>query len=172
MSDLLMSLRSLFETVDAFPSSIALRESQYMWAWITVSHVMSMCLFAGTVVMMDLRLLGVGNMQTSFSETQRRLFPWQMVGMVLSVVSGLVLVYAQPLKFFANAFFWTKMVMILVAGLNAWAFHSITYFSVASWDARGTPPMGAKLAGGLGVVLWGMVILAGRLIPYGETWFR
>jgi len=172
MSDFLMPLRSLFELVDTFPSSIALRESQYMWAYITVAHVMAMCLFAGTVVMMDLRLLGVGNMHTTFSETQRRLFPWQMVGMILAVITGLVLVFAQPLKFYANVFFWVKMMMIVLAGVNAWAFHNISYLTVASWDAGGTPPFGAKLAGAAGVALWGMVILAGRLIPYGETWFR
>ena len=43
--------------------------------YLTVAHVLSMCLFAGLIVMMDLRLLGIGNMSTPFSEVQKRLFP-------------------------------------------------------------------------------------------------
>ena len=58
MVELLFPLRRLFEWVDAFPSSIAIRESQYLYPSILTSHVVSMCLFAGLVLMMDLRLLG------------------------------------------------------------------------------------------------------------------
>ncbi len=171
MADFLMPLRSLFEYVDAIPSSIALRESQYAWAWVTVSHVMSMCLFAGTIIMMDVRLVGLGNMDTPFSQVQRRLFPWQIVGMTLSTISGLALVFAQPLKFYDNIFFWGKMVMMLLAGVNALAFHYIAYDTVRVWDTKAVTPYPARLAGAVSLVLWTMIILSGRLIPYGDTWF-
>ena len=77
--------------------------------------------------MMDLRLLGIGNNSTSISQIQRRLFPWQMVGMAISAVSGLALVYAQPMRFYPNVFFWIKTVMMLVAGANVLAFHYGAY---------------------------------------------
>ena len=157
-------------TVAEWPSSIALRESQYVWAWLTVSHVMAMCLFAGTIVMMDLRLLGVGNMKTPFSQVQQRLFPWQMLGMALSAVTGVALVFADPMRFYINIIFWTKMVTMVVAALNALAFHYITYETIAQWDSKVGPPFGAKLAGALGIALWANVIVAGRLIPY--NWFQ
>lgn len=170
MSDIISALRSLFEYVGEFESSIEFRGSLYVMPWTTVSHVLSMCLVAGTLVMMDLRLLGVGNMHTSFSQLQRRLFPWQMGGMAIAAVSGLLLVYGNPMSYFANVIFWTKMATMVVALLNALAFHYITYNSVADWDAGVTPPLGAKLAGALGILLWANVIVAGRLIPY--NWFR
>ena len=88
MAEFLMPLRSLFEAVAEYPSSIALRESQFMWPWVIVIHVVSMATFAGLVLMMDLRLLGVGNMRTPFSEVQRRLFPWQMGAMGLTSITG------------------------------------------------------------------------------------
>ena len=170
MDSLIASLRTLFETVGEFESSIAFRESLYVGPWTTVAHIISMCLFAGTIVMMDLRLLGIGNMQTSFSQLQRRLFPWQMAGMMLAAATGLLIVYGNPMNFFANVIFWTKMITMAIAALNALAFHYITYNSVADWDAGVTPPLGAKLAGLLGILLWANVIVAGRLIPY--NWFR
>src|ERR671912_2337055 len=102
MAEMLTPLHDLFFYVSELENSIALRESQYVWAWLLVAHIIAMCLFAGTIIMMDLRLLGVGNMQTPFSQVQKRLFPWQIVGMVLSTISGLLLLYAQPLKFYDN----------------------------------------------------------------------
>lgn len=170
MAELIAALRSLFETVNEFESSIALRESAYVFPWVVVSHVISMSMFAGTILMMDLRLLGIGHMQTPFSQVQRRLFPWQMVGMALSAITGLTLVYGNPLNYFANIIFWTKMLAMALAGLNALAFHFVTEYTLVEWDAGATPPLGAKLAGGLSIVLWANVIVAGRLIPY--NWFQ
>ena len=170
MAEYFAPLKALFMYVAEFPSSVALRESQYVMPWFFVSHVVSMCLFAGTILMMDLRLLGIGNMQTPFSQVQRRLFPWQMAGMTFSAITGLVLVYGNPMNYFANIIFWTKMIAMALAGLNALAFHFITEYTLVDWDAGATPPTGAKLAGGLSILLWANVILAGRLIPY--NWFQ
>ena len=97
--------------------------------------------------MMDLRLLGVGNMQTPFSQLQRRLFLYQMMGMVFSAITGIALVYAQPMRFYLNIFFWVKMVMMALAGLNALAFHYLTYNSVSRWDKDPILPPAARLAG-------------------------
>jgi hypothetical protein len=170
MTELLMPLRSLFETVGEFPSSIAIRESQYLWPWIIVLHVVAMAIFAGLVVMMDLRLLGIGNMRTPFSEVQRRLFPWQMFGMAFSAITGVTLLYADPMRFYVNIFFWIKMIMMVLTAINALAFHYITYNSITRWDTAATTPLGARLSGLVSVVLWGLVIVSGRLIPY--NWFQ
>src|SRR5215216_4464371 len=146
MSDLLMALRSLFVAVSEMENSIALRESQYVFPWVFVVHVISMCMFAGTILMMDLRLLGVGYMQTPFSQVQRRLFPWQMVAMFISSATGLALVWGNPLNYVTNIIFWLKMFAMVLAAINALAFHFITEYTVVDWDAGRTPPSGARLA--------------------------
>ena len=151
MADLFKPLHDLFFFVSELENSIALRESQYVWSLFEVAHVVSMCLFAGLIIMMDLRLLGIGNMQTPFSQLQKRLFPWQMLGMARSAMTGSVLVFGDPMRFYANIFFWLKMLMMVIAGVNAMAFHYIAYFSVDRWDNSRVPPFGAKLAGALGV---------------------
>ena len=166
----LAPLRSLFETVHNWPSSIAIRESVNGYPTLLTTHVISMCLFAGLVMMMDLRLVGVGNLRTTFSQVQKRLFPWQMAGLAVSSISGLILVYGEPLRFYGNIFFWMKTAMMALAGVNAVAFHLITYRSVAAWDASAATPFGARLAGGLSLFLWAGVIITGRLIPY--NWFQ
>ena len=172
LADYFAPLRSLFEYVAEFPSSIALRESQYVMPWVFVLHVVSMCMFAGTILMMDLRLLGVGYMQTPFSQVQRRLFPWQIAAMIVSSMTGLALVWGNPMNYVTNIIFWVKMLAMGIAGLNALAFHFITEYTVIDWDAGRTPPSGARLAGWLSIILWVNVVVAGRLMPYALTWFR
>lgn len=163
-------LRGWFEWVEAFPSSIAFRESQYVYPATLTTHVVGMCLFVGLIVMMDLRLVGVANRSTPVTQVQKRLFPWQMAGMALSAITGLVLVYGQPMRFYGNVFFWIKMTMMALAGLNAWVFHRGTYHSVMRWDAAAQMPAGAKLAGAASVVLWTGIVVSGRLIAY--NWFQ
>jgi hypothetical protein len=163
-------LRTLFEWIDKFPTSIAIREGAVAFPLLLTIHVVSMCLFAGLVIMMDLRLLGVGNLRTPFSQVQRRLFPWQMFGITTNAITGLILVYGQPMRYYANVFFWVKTVMMLLAGANMMAFHNSTYHSVGKWDSAATLPFWAKMAAIVSLVLWAGVIMSGRLIAY--NWFN
>ena len=160
-----MSLRSLFEWVHAFPSSIAMRESLYAFPVLLTIHLISLAMFAGLVVMMDLRLLGVAYRGTPFSEVQARLFPWQMVGMAVTSVAGLLLFYAQPMRYFGKVLYWIKIALIVLAGVNALLFHFTTYRSIAKWDTAG-PPLGAKVAGGLSLAMWASIVAFGRLTAY------
>ena len=164
------SIRIWFEWVNEFPTSIAFRESFYVYPAFLTGHVVSVCLFAGLVMMMDLRLLGVGNMRTPISQVQKRLFPWQMFTMVVSMATGMMLFYGQPMRFYANIFFWAKLLMIGLTGVNAMAFHRLTYRSVSAWDSGMAPPFGSKLSGALSLLLWSFVIISGRLIAY--DWFK
>lgn len=165
-----MSVRPWFEWVNEFPSSIAIRESVNGYPFLLTLHVVSMCLFAGLIIMMDLRLVGIGNMRVPFSQVQKRLFPGQMLGMAVSSISGLVLLYGQPMRFYGNIFFWIKAVMMVLAAVNALAFHWTTYLSVDEWDSDAAIPFGAKLAGAVSLALWAAVVITGRLIAY--NWFN
>lgn len=169
MVELLAPLRSIFEALGETEYSIGLRESQYVWALLLTVHLMFLSLFAGLIMMMDLRLMGIGNMRIPFSQIQKRLFPWQMFGMAGASATGLVLVFADPMRMWVSIFFWMKMATMALAGINALAFHYITYESIERWDTAPRPPLGARLAGLLGLVLWANIIIGGRLIPY--NWF-
>lgn len=172
MSDGLELLRQFFVWMSELEASIALRESTYVAPWFQVLHVVFVSLFAGSVFFMDLRLVGVGSTRLSFSQVQRQLFPWQMAGIVGANLSGAGLLFANPMTYFANVIFWTKMVAMALAGLNALAFHFITAATMAEWDSRPQLPPAARFAGVLGLILWTNVILAGRLMYYANTWFR
>ena len=161
-----MFVRSLFEWLNETSMSVALRESIYGYPISLTSHVVSMCLIAGLLVMMDLRLTGLGNLKTSVSDIQNRLFPWQMIGLAMAVISGGALFFAQPMRFYVNFWFWIKMLLMLLALVNAMWFHNTIYQSVAQWDTDARPPKAARLAGLFGLLLWSGVIVTGRMIAY------
>ena len=168
----MLSVRALFESIEAQTTSAAIRESLYGYPLLLTGHVVSMCIFAGLIAMMDMRLLGIGYTRTPFSELQRRLFPWQMVGLFLSSITGLALFYGQPMRYYGKVLFWTKMALMLFAGVNALVFHRHTYRTVGSWDLHTEPPFGARLAGVLGLVLWAGVVVFGRLTAYNWLTFE
>lgn len=161
-----MNLRSIFEWMDALPSSVVMRESLYGYPALLTAHVVTLAMFAGLVAMMDLRLLGVAYKTTPFSEVQKRLFPWQMVGMTLSFATGLLLFYSQPLRYYPRLYYWMKMALLVVAGVNAMLFHFTTYRSVAKWDTDARPPTAARVAAVLSLALWAGIVVFGRLTAY------
>ena len=145
-----------------------MRESLYAFPVLLTIHLISLATFAGLVVMMDLRLLGVAYRGTPFSEVQGRLFPWQMAAMVVTSVAGLLLFYAQPMRYFPKVIYWIKIALMVLAGVNVLLFHFITYRSIDKWDIT-NPPVAAKVAGWLSLALWACIVATGRLTAY-EWW--
>src|SRR6185295_4718817 len=127
--------RGFFEWVSTLPGSLYLREdSPNFFGMFLTLHVLSMCLFLGLVLMMDLRLVGVAHRDTPISQIQKRLFPWQFLGALGMTISGTILFYAQPVLYWGKGFFWAKMLVMPLAVLNLMFFHFVTYRSVAEWD--------------------------------------
>ena len=163
-------LLRLFESMQAMPSSLAIRESIYLYPMIESVHVLSTCLFLGLVMMMDLRLVSATLRMAAVPEVQQRLFPWQMVGFGLMAVSGGLLVFTEPLRFYSNVFFQVKMALLALAGLNMTMFHTGIYRRVAEWDRHEIPPAQARTAGALSIVLFSGIVVCGRMIAY--NWFN
>jgi hypothetical protein len=167
-----MFLLRFCEWLAATPGSIAFHESRYMYLIVLTVHVMTLCLFVGTAVMVDLRLLGLTMQSVRVSEVMTRLLPWTSAGFVLTIISGTLLFYAAPLLRYQNIFFRAKMAALVLAGVNVWLFHSTVYRSVAEWDSDPVPPRTARAMGGLALMLWAVLITLGRMIPYQVYWFN
>jgi len=164
-----MSLLGICQWLEKTPWSIALHESIWVYPLVESVHVLTLCLFLGTAVMLDLRLLGVILRRVPVSEAAGQLFRWMAAGFVLMVISGSLLFYAIPVRTYLNIFFRIKVVMLVLAGLNAWIFHRTVYRRVAEWDLDPVTPRAARVAGGLSLVLWAAIVVAGRMIAY--NWF-
>src|SRR3982074_109123 len=164
-----MSPLTFFGWLADSPWSIDLHESQYAYSIIESVHVWAMSVFFGLAVMFDLRLLDWTFRGVPVSEFNRRLLPWTIAAFVVMVISGTLLFFAIPLRSYQNIFFRTKMLLLLLAGLNVWIFHSRVFRGSAIWDVDGRPPRAARVAGGLSLAFWSGVVVSGRMFAY--NWF-
>ena len=166
-----MSFLGFFDWLAATPASIALHESRYLYLVVLTIHVMTLCVFVGMAVILSLRLLGLTLLRVPMTELSERLLPWIVAGFSVMVISGGLLFFAAPLDKYANLFFRAKMGLLFFAGVNVWIFHRTVYCRVGEWDLDPVPPVTARLAGGVSLILWAAIITAGRMIPYQAYWF-
>ena len=148
------------------PWSIALRESLYVWPLLEAAHVLTIMLFVGTIVMVDLRLLGLAFTRVTVSEMTGRVLPWTVAGFIVMIVTGLVLFYAKPLLYYHNLYFRAKMVLLILAMANILLFHRHVQRTIEQWDSLKTPPAMARLSAALSLSAWIGIVILGRMIAY------
>ena len=144
-------------------------ESLYVWPLLESTHVLSLGLFVGTAVMNDLRLLGWTMREVPVSEVTGRLLPWIRIGFAVMLTTGLLLFYSSPVRYYHNIFFRFKVLLLIVAGLNAFVFHRGIHRRVAEWDNDTKLPRAARVAGAVSLIAWALIVVSGRLIAY--NWF-
>ena len=149
--------------------SIALHESLYLYPLIESTHVLTLAVFVGLTVMLDLRLLGFAMTRVPVSQMLSRLEPWAKAGFVVMVITGLLLFYAIPVRTYQSIFFRIKVAMLILAGMNVWLFHSRVGRRVAEWDLTPAIPVSARVAAVVSLILWAGIVVAGRMIAY--NWF-
>jgi hypothetical protein len=144
----------------------AIRESYWLFPIIEGSHILALPASVGMIVIFDLRLLGLafrgGPVPRMISEFLR----WSMIGFVVMFVTGGFLFITQADKAYSNPFFRTKLILLLLLGINAVVYHAIFYKRMAQWDLAGRIPVGARLCGGLSLFFWIGVIVCGRTMAY------
>jgi hypothetical protein len=143
-----------------------IRESDWTFSAIETVHVLSIAVMAGTIALVDLRLLGVLFRRQRVSRVTVQVTPITWTGFALMAVSGILLFAAQPEKNAANPAFQAKAVLLVLAGLNLVVFHRFVFRNVGVWDDKPTPPVSVRLSGGLSLALWATIIVLGRIIAY------
>ena len=164
-----MTLLPFVQWLAETPGSIALHESLFIYPLVESAHVLFLCLFLGMAILFDLRLLGLTLTGVPITEFKRRLGPWMVAGFVAMVITGVLLFYAIPVRSYQSVWFRLKVVALILAGLNAFVFHRGIDRRVAEWDLAPDPPRAARRAGLTSLVLWAVIVVAGRMIAY--NWF-
>ena len=84
----------------------------------------------------------------------------------LLAITGLLLFVSKATSYVINPYFLWKMSMMALAGLNMMYFHFITWRTVAHWDRDASMPTAVKVAAGLSIVFWILVVFFGRAIGF------
>jgi hypothetical protein len=156
----------LLEWIESTGLSTAIREGALLYPIIGGIHLLAIALFGGMLLVTDLRLLGWAMPKRPAGDVIAQLRLWKRLGLVVLVVSGLLLAWAEPIKLWRSPSFWIKMALLALVGVHALVFRKTVYgdASALTW---GIPPR-AKLAATLSLILWAGLIVSGRLIAFDE----
>jgi hypothetical protein len=161
-----MLLLGFCQWVDSTRWSALVRQSNWFFSTVDTIHTLGIILVAGTIMLLDLRLLGLALRSVPVAQVVARIVPSTLGGFGLMVVSGSLLFSSEAVKMYHSPAFRIKMLLLALAGLNALIFHRTIYRDVAHWDPASVVPARARLAGLLSLVFWIAIIAAGRAIAY------
>ncbi len=161
-----MSLLPVFEFVNNTAFATALRESDNAFPIVETIHVLGITLLAGTVAVVDLRLLGLILKRDRASTVAGQVLPLTWVGFAVMFISGVLLLISEAEKMYGNTAFRVKMLLLAIAGVNPLIFHTTIYKSVGAWDDLPRTPWRARAAAIVSLTLWSGIIVAGRAIAY------
>ena len=155
---------------DAQSWSQALLGSLNFWGLLEGTHLLTLMLFAGTIMIVDMRLLGLMFRRTPVSIVSDKILPLTVAGMVIMFGTGLALFFAKPIFYYHNMWFRLKLFFILLAMVNVAVFHWRVQRNQADWDSLEKPPASARASAAVSLTAWILVIVMGRFIAY--NWFE
>ena len=161
-----MFLKGLWPWLEATAVGQFVQASPWAFPTLESVHVIAITTVIGTIMVMDLRLLGVASNQCSVTSTSTDTLPYTWGAFVVAMITGLLIFVSKATSYMVNPFFLWKMVMIAVAGANMAVFHVFTWQSVSKWDSDCAVPLPGKIAGGLSLFFWIVVVFLGRAIGF------
>jgi hypothetical protein len=160
-----MTALDLMHAIERQPYAVAISHSQWLFPCFEIAHVLALTLVVGSVAMIDLRLLGIGNRERAVTELMGSLLPCTWCAYAVAATFGLLLFSSKASTYYLNLPFRIKMICMGLAALNMLIFHGLLERDVATWD-RGTPPLRVRIAGGVSLALWIVIVGAGRWIGF------
>jgi hypothetical protein len=133
---------------------------------VEATHVVAAVLLLGTVMVVDMRLLGLADSQRAYTRVSRETLRLTWLAFAVSVITGSLMFTTSPLTYFFNWAFQWKALALLVAGANMTVFQLLTARNVSAWNENASAPRSARIAGIASLVLWAAVVLLGRWIGF------
>lgn len=156
---------TLWLTIENWPLSQVIAATNW-FPLIESIHVIAITLVVGSILWVDLRLLGLANRQRPISIMNREMIPWTWGAFVVAAITGLAMFITRASAHIDNPAMRWKLFLLLLAGLNMAYFHFRVARTIEEWDEIPVTPRQLKLIGASSLVLWCGVMLAGRWIGH------
>lgn len=158
-------MTELLQWLEASAPAALIQTSLYGFVIAVAVHLLGLTLSVGTLLWVDLRMMGVALRSLPLRAVYRGLAPWFLFGFAVMLTSGAGLFAAFATAAYESFYFRIKMAAIALAAVNAIVFH----FVIArreddAADAR--PTLAVRAAGFTSLALWIVVILCGRMMSY------
>jgi putative copper export protein len=132
-------------------------------------HIVGIAIIMGSLLMIVLRILGWAGTDQTLRQTTERFGPWIIGALILQLVTGIIMILAEPVRELVNFSFWTKMVFVAVGTFLAGVF----LIRLPKRDQQSDALMNRKSFKSLAVITFAVflcIIVLGRLIAYDHIW--
>lgn len=146
----------------AWPGPIV-RSTSWLFSFGEVMHFIGLCLLLGSLLMIDLRLMGF--YRSASVRSVMTFLPYAILGFCMNAFSGWLFFTSNPGSYMENPAFLVKMSLIVLAGLNAAAFTVLEHRTMLQVGPGQDTPMLTKVLAGSSLLMWFMVLLLGRWLP-------
>ena len=157
-----MSLLSFFTWCENTSLGEAIRASLWLFPVIECFHLLALAVIGGAVLVVNLRLLGLGFQRTPAEQLWRDTRPWLLGSLVVMLTSGLLLFFSEAVKLYYHEAFWVKMTSLALSIL----FTFTVLRRVALTDESLRSPRWSKTAALISIILWSGVGVGGRWIGF------
>lgn len=154
---------SIFLSLQESALGHLMRSSPALYPAVEILHIIGFVVLVGSIMALDLRLLGLGR-GIAIQPMAQLLLPLSRAGFLLAIVMGFLLFSADASHVVKNPAFQTKLLLLAVALANIVIAHAGPWRDIGRWGDK--PPGGAKVTALVSLVLWLAIICAGRLIAY------
>ena len=134
--------------------------SVFLFPAVEAVHLLALAVIGGAVLILDMRLVGLGLRQTSISQVAKNAEPWLIGSLVVMLITGFMLMTSEAMRCYYNDAFWLKMWSLLFAMIFTFTVRRRVAFG------DGVKPMWTKSVGVISVMLWSGVGIGGRGIGF------
>lgn len=157
-----MSVLSVFQWCENTGIGSAIRASQWLFPVIEAAHLAGLAFIGGAVLVVDLRLLGLGLREQPVARLARAVQPWMTGSLVVMLVTGVLLFLSEAVKCYNSFAFWVKITSLGLAIVFAYTIRR----RVATADPGRVGPIWIKVVGATSLLLWAGVAWGGRWIGF------
>ncbi|MDB5663054.1 MAG: hypothetical protein JWM38_65 [Sphingomonas bacterium] len=155
--------------ISNLPVSLIIQRNFWAIPTIQTLHILAIAAAFGSVLMINLRILGIAGRGRTMTETARRYLPWIWWSLLVLVVTGFGMIIGEPVRELINPVFWIKMVLVIAMILASIGFQATVRRNMAQWEVTHDGRVAVRVGAVAIILLWCAIMVAGRWIAYAPV---
>jgi hypothetical protein len=161
-----MDITPFLKSLETSGLATTIRDALWLFPLIESTHVIGLSLVFGTILIIDLRLLGIASTHRSFKQMASDILKWTWAAFAVTALTGTLMFITNARVYYHNFFFRTKMLMVVLSGINMLVFELTAGRTIHRWDKAPSAPRVGKAVAALSLAMWIGIIIMGRLIGF------
>jgi hypothetical protein len=148
------------------PFGMAVNQNTWITPTVQSFHILGVAATFSAALMIVLRIFGLAGKEHAMGEVERRYAPWIWGGLALLLVSGVLVVIAEPARELLNLGFWVKMLLIVIAAAATRWFQLSVRNHIEIWQPSSSGYAAIQTGTAVITGVWLIIIILGRWIAY------